>query len=275
MSVIAPGFPLFRNTSFFIEGMVLSWLSGTELGITPGNAKDDTDSNTIVMSSSINIDTDIVGANGLDNGVMEIDTYYAVYVIGSSNSNNPNVLFANGASGNQFSGGGTGRFVNGAGLLSKSFVRPVLPVGYDMFRRIGFVRTEVLGTDILSFVQEGRSTLRKMWYAEPIPVLVAGVQAAFSTVDLSAALPFSGNASSVIMTALITPTAAANSAQLKPGDLVSAAGLVSINGVVAGVQQQLQVVCPCTFTPNPAAIEIEYQVTGILSLNVNGYQDNL
>jgi hypothetical protein len=275
MSSLAPGFPLFRNTSFFIEGMILSWISGTELGITTGNAKDDTDVNTIIMSNSVIINTDNVGANGLDNGVMEIDTYYAVYVIGNSTSNNPNVFFATGTSGNQFSVGGTGRFVNGAGLLSKNLVRPVLPVGFDMFRRIGFVRTETLGTDILNFVQEGRSTLRKMWYAEPIPVLVAGVQAGFTTVDLTDALPFNGSVSSVIMTALITPTAASNSAQLKPGDLVSTDGLVSINGVVAGVQQQLQVICPCTFTPNPAAMEIEYKVVGILSLNVNGYQDNL
>ena len=81
---INPGYPLLRNTPLYLEGLSLSWLSNTTLFITPGNAKDFTDTNTILTTSGITINAALVGANGLDNGVLAADSYYAVYIIGDS-----------------------------------------------------------------------------------------------------------------------------------------------------------------------------------------------
>jgi hypothetical protein len=80
-----------------------------------------------------------VGRNGLDEGIYQVDQFYYVYVCGSQGQGLPTM-----------------------GLLSLDRSEPMLPIGYDCYRRVGAVRST---TSIFEpCVQEGSGISRTMYY---------------------------------------------------------------------------------------------------------------
>ena len=73
------------------------------------------------------------GANGLDTGVLATNTWYYIWVIGDSSGANPTEGILSLSPGAPFGAGAAG---------TPSGISPVLPGGYDLFRRIGSCRTE-------------------------------------------------------------------------------------------------------------------------------------
>lgn len=159
--------------------------------ISAGQARDSTDINDIVLPATVapgaanpnNVPVDAnapaytlnsaqTGAGGLDVGTIAIDLLYAVYVIASSNSN-----------------------VQPSTLLSLSFTQPLLPFGYDMFRRVGAVLTAHANARFKWFDQRGRD----MWYATNVIALAAGAATTLTSFNLSAA--GAGTANQVPVTA--------------------------------------------------------------------------
>ena len=102
----------------YVYGLTFSASSGTTLLVGVGQA---TDSNNIInlpLTTATTLNTAVNGANGLDTGTLAVSSSYYVFVIGSSTNAAPT-----------------------ATLLSLSSTAPLLPKGYDSFRRIGSIIT--------------------------------------------------------------------------------------------------------------------------------------
>jgi hypothetical protein len=241
-----PAQPIVNAGFKYINGLNLLWGDDDTIIVTSGRCRDSSNVNDIILSSAITIEAANNGAAGLDIGVLGNNLLYAVYAIGSSF--NPSLQSA---------------------ILSLSATQPLLPSGYDMYRRVGFVRTN--GTaDILEFQQVGAGSDRTMYYAVSIATdIVAGNSAAYADVDLGTTAPSA--ASSLILDVTFTPTAADDTVNLKPKGSSSVKGLAFMSGAVGGVAETGILVCPCDSTP-----EIQYKVTGsAVAINTQGYVDLL
>jgi hypothetical protein len=271
-----PQVPVENAGFLYVNGMKLSNNAGaptTVLNIAPGQCRDHTNTNDIVINAVYDVNAvppvlvsdyvttsvAVLGAGGIDTGVVEADTMYAVYAIGSSA--NPEYL-VNYAPINQkppvelpFS-----KFP-GAAILSKSFVAPVLPNGYDMFRRIGTVVTGA-GSTIKPFVQTGlNDQSRVMNYSASIDVLVAGAAVAYANVDLNAITPTVPTKPVMLMLLVVfDPNAAGDFVSIKPVTGVEAFATVSAS--VAGVVKRAQVLCPCSVSAGGIA-RISYKISNV------------
>lgn len=260
--------PIVNARQAYINGLKLTWISGTSIGVSAGRCGNSTNKNDISVGLPLNvaatqtgtepvapgagavvISTASTGAAGLDVGDLANDTFYAVYAIGDSFG-----------------------IKEGSALISADLVRPSLPSGYDMFFRLGFVKTSGAAA-ILPFRQDGCGLDRWMWYDASIPTSVtAGSSATYAPVDASAALPVA-TPTMVNWACVFTPTAANNKLVLVPGTSTSTNGYAQASGAVAGVVETTNLICP---TDAPVTDAIDYKVTGsAVAINVQGYLDQL
>lgn len=260
--------PITNARQYYINGLKLAYLSGTTMTVTSGSCSNSTNVNDISVGLALNvaatqtgvlpvaagtgtvtINTAATGVAGLDTGAMANNTFYAVYAIGDSYGIEP-----------------------GSACISANLTSPLLPAGYDMFFRIGYIKSSGAAA-ILPFRQDGVGLDRWMWYDAPIATSVtAGASATYAAVDASAGLPAS-TPTMVRWYCLFTPTAANNTLVLAPGTSTSTLGYASASGDVAAVVNTVQLVCP-TDTPNTDAID--YKVTGsAVAISVQAYLDQL
>ncbi len=232
----------------YINGLNLTLTSDEIVAIAAGACRDSTNTNDIVVDSALAVSNIISGAGGLDTGTVANDTFYAVFVIGDSTKYNDPV-----------------------GLLSTSATAPTLPFGYDMFRRVGWVKTDATA-DFLEFRQRGASNDRWMWYDVAIATdITAGNSATFAAVDLSGGLPSLTVATEVNLLCLFTPTAGDDTLEIRPGSSSASAGYVRASGAVAAVVETTNLVCPTDITTG-----VDYKVTGsAVALSVAAYLDQL
>lgn len=260
--------PAINARQYYINGLNLAWVSGTSITVSAGKCSNVTNLNDITVGLPLNVaatSTGVLpvatgtgtvtinaatnGVAGLDIGALANNTFYAVYAIGDSTGVNP-----------------------GSAILSATLTTPLMPFGYDMSKRIGYVKTSGAAA-ILAFRQEGASLDRWMWYDASIATSVtAGASATYAAVDASAAVP---NAFGTIVnwSCVFTPTAAGNKLVLAPGTSTSANGYAQASGAVAAVVQTVNLICP---TDSPLTQAIVYKVTGsAVAINVQGYLDQL
>lgn len=126
-----------------IDGLETTFNTVATVDIEPGSARDSTNTADIVVGGTLTADIAVSGVNGLDTGVEAADTWYALYVIGDTTDVNPT-----------------------ASLLSASFSAPTLPVGYDMFRRVGAVYN-LSTSDFRNFYQQGNGRTRTIQWLVP------------------------------------------------------------------------------------------------------------
>ncbi len=238
---ITPNIPIVNAGLLYVNGLTLGLgvinadaLSSATLVVGIGSCRNSTDTNDISLTAAATLNTAVSGAvNGLDQGALAATTKYAVYVIGDST---------------EYNATGT--------LLSTSFSQPLLPVGYDMFRRIGMVMSNAAGTRILNFHQRGNGSVRPTYYAVPFATLItAGASATFADVILTTWVPISYQGRVYILSALTadaggtrtvvysadrttTIAAAATAGEViesSPASTVTSASLVVPYSVAAGV----------------------------------------
>lgn len=255
---LLPNTPVVNQGLLYINGLSLIWVDATHLLIGTGKARDSTDINDIDVNTSVTINAAVRGLNGLDvgaAGALAFNTLYSVYVVGSSNYNDPTAP----------------QYLAGGGLLSLATnAAPTLPGNYDMYRRIGTVLTDGAG-NILAFQQVGTGGARRMWYDAAQAALTGGVSATYVAVPLGASVPAQNT--EVTLNFAYTPTAAGDLSNLRHTGSANANGNVIISGAVAAVVQEVQVVCPCSLVagvPN-----IDYKTVGALTLTVAAYLDQL
>ena len=260
--------PIVNARQYYINGLKLAFLTGTTMTVSAGRCSNSTNVNDISVglplnvaatqtgvlpvaagSGDVTINTAANGAGGLDIGAMANNTFYAVYAIGDSYGNQP-----------------------GSAIISANLVSPLMPDGYDMYFRIGFIKSSGAAA-ILPFRQDGSGLDRWMWYDASIATSVtAGASATYAPVDASAALP-SSTPTMVNWLCVFTPTAAGNKLVLAPGTSTSTNGYAQASGAVAAVVETVNLLCP-TDSPNTDAID--YKVTGsAVAINVQAYLDQL
>lgn len=230
-----------------IQGLNLAYATATTITIAAGQVRDSTNVNDIVLASAATINTANTGLNGLDQGSMANNTFYAVYLIGDS----------------------TGYSTTG-GIISTDTDSPLLPGGYDMSRRIGFLLTNG-SAQILEFFQEGNGIDRWMWYGTLISELANGNATTFTDIDMATSVP--SIATNVVLQVDLTPASAANQAKFRPNGSGSTNGLAQVSGDVGAVETKNQIIVPC----DSSAI-VEYLVSNgsdSVDVYVAGYLDTL
>lgn len=231
----------------YVNDLNMTYLTASTLSVGTGQARNSTNLNDIVVETAITISTAVQGAGGLDQGTVAADTKYAVFVFGDSTLNNA-----------------------ATAVLSLSATEPLPPVGYDMFRRVGYILTDG-SSNVLPFDQTGRNSDKHMMYRTLIQELNAGAATTFTDVDLVSSVP--AMATDVYLVASITPNSAGNQVKLRKNGSASTAGNVQLSGVVAAAAQ----VAPVTVQCDASAV-IEYLVSNgsdAATLWVAGYLDSL
>jgi len=234
--------PIVNAPNLYIDDLRITYVVSNAIALSNGGARNSSNINDISYESPTIIDGSKSGViNGLDQGSITADTIYCVYAIGDSTQNNLN-----------------------GGILSLNSNTPLIPGGYDMFRRLGWVLTDSSAL-IIPFREFGRERSRVMWYAIEQVALTNGSETDFTSIDLSGLL--GATATNVIMNVLYTPSSPANICQfLPPGDDYEE-GIVKYGCGVANAQQG-QVIIPSASIPS-----IQYKVESgdTLSLAVAGY----
>lgn len=251
-----PQIPVVNAGMLYINGMNISnnaTTPNTLLDVAAGSCRNSTNVNDIVISSTVTINTAAVGVNGLDTGTLAASTLYAVYAIGSS--------------ANQIGSGQPYSAFPGAAILSASFTAPVLPQGYDMYRRIGAIRING-SSNIVKFYQSGAGSARHMYYDVALATAItAGASATYVNVDLTGLMP--NIATDANFLTVFTPTAGGNTVNLSVSG-VGAVGQAVMSGSVAAVAKTGVLSCPVLATG------VYYKVTGsATAISVAGYVDQL
>jgi hypothetical protein len=123
----------------YVCGFEMSYDNSNEVTLEAGACRDYDDSYNICTTESVSIEIGSSGAGGLDTGSQSYFAWYAVHIIAdSSGQNSPE------------------------GMFSLSADSPTMPEGYDVFRRVGWVRN-TLG-NFLAFKQKGNGKSRTYCY---------------------------------------------------------------------------------------------------------------
>lgn len=158
-----------RNPNF-IEGFRPVFTSYSAISVSPGvaSAVFGQVGFPVVSSASMPIDITASGAGGLDTGVEAASTWYAIHVIGDSTGTNPTNA-----------------------MLSLSPTAPTLPAGYDMFRRVGWVRNDP-SSNIIPFIVFGEDNSRIVRWLNSISfrnILSGGAATVVTLVSAAAFVP--------------------------------------------------------------------------------------
>lgn len=255
--------PIYSLPHLYISGMNVSVASNTVMAIAPGMCRDsnnniDMEIGFANLQGNVNplpvyngympalfVNSAVVGANGLDQGALAASSNYVLYVIGDSRG-----------------------YMPVAGLLSlASNAYPLLPLGYDSLRMIGFVSTDS-STHFTAASVLNESSAKEYFLAAPVSVLASGNSTSFAAIDLSSAVPTATDPFvQVWLYVAYTPAAAGSNVQFRPTGSSATAGLVTISAQAAGVVQQQYV---CVFSGVSSSLpKIDYKVSSSSdSLNV-------
>lgn len=250
-----PNVPIVNAGMLYLNGMNISNDSVAPnfiVNISAGQARNvssaaaSSNLNDIISSASVAVDIRLSGAGGLDQGSVAAATKYAVFIVGDSTKYN-----------------------NAAGMFSLSATDPVMPDGYDMLRRIGYVYTDG-SSHILLFQQVGSGVDRWMYYDVPFQELTAGTQTAYTAINLASSVP--AQATMVRCKLDFTPTNAGDQIDLQPTGATGAPGWAVLSGDVAGVNVLGMLDVPCNATPS---IDYKITVAGSADLYVCAYLDQM
>lgn len=205
-------------------------------------------------ASPLFVNSAIVGANGLDQGVLAASSQYVVYLIGDSRNYLPT-----------------------AGILSLySNAFPLLPSGYDSYRLLGFATTDssthFLSASILN------SSSSKSYYLQPESSVLAGGNATtFTAIDLSTPIPTTTDPYVIaILDVIFTPSVAGDTVQFRPTGSSATAGLVTVTGNNANVSQKNYVQVICGVASSKPEIDYKVTVSGdAVTVLVAGYMVSL
>lgn len=188
-----------------ITGCVVSWASVASVSIATGAATADSNTDNILVASTLTVSLAASGANGLDTGVEAINTWYYVWL-------------CKGASGV-------------CGILSASRTAPTLPTGYAVSKRLLpiAVRNDASSNLAVFFVGIGWPTRPQILFEEPAQ---SSLQAASNVISSS----FTANSLvkgvppiSKLCQVMVTCTAAANISARPTGSSATIGRVVDVN----------------------------------------------
>lgn len=240
--------PIVNAAYLSVSGLELAVASTTTLTMAAGRARNSSDENDIILSAGVTINAANNGINGLDTGTFAASTLYAVYAVGDSSQNS----------------------TPGAVMSLASSSAPTLPVGYDMYRLIGYARSDG-STHFLAGYWYGSSNERLWTYDVPIATAVtAGNSATYAAVTLTGFVPAKSQLPVLVETNW-TANAAADTMALQGfsavGDTVKY--IAGVAGATAHTLSRDYVNAQL----DSGAPKINYKVSaGTVAINVAGYQ---
>lgn len=242
-----PNTPIVNAGIKYVNGLDIAKTAAKIISMAPGAARDGTNTNDIILDSSISINGANVGANGVDVAAIIASTMYAVYVIGDSTNFKPT-----------------------AGLLAlASATSPNLPGGYDMYRRIGWVLTDG-SANILQFWQYGEGQERMYYYDVGISELSGGSSTTFAAIDLATSVP--PMATQVLFDITFTPDGATEVAEFLPFGSSATNGFVRFGTGVAGAQVG-SIMVPCQLDTGVPKVQYKVASGDTLTLLTTGFKD--
>lgn len=229
-----------------VYGLQIAVVDDETATVQVGQARNSTNQNDISLNAVTTVSNIVNGLNGLDTGTVAASTLYSLYVIGDSGMNNPSGL-----------------------VMSLSGVQPLMPVGYDMFRKIGYLRTDSSSDFLLGYFS-GSSNDRMFMYDAPISVGTTNASATYADLDLTNKVPLVDNLP-VIMAYAFAPNADNDSFEMhganSTGDAVTVFGSVAAKKVGANAIVLAQI--------KASKPQISYKTAAAISslvLSVVGYQ---
>lgn len=243
-----------RLAKGFVQGLQVSVASTTTLGVAAGSCRDSSDEQNIDLPSAVVINFANAGVvNGIDTGAIGASKLYYVYVIGSS-----------------LDPSGEEKPVGGLVSLSSS---PLLPPGYDMYRRVGWARSGA-GSTLLTMYQSGEGNVRQYSYDTMIVALASGTATTLTAIDLSASCPPLNNMK-VNFFVEFTPASAGDTVKFAPFGS-TATVIPGVSGAVAAVKQSMQVpVLAKLDTATPKVLYINSAAVCDSDIWVQGFEDVL
>ena len=239
--------PIVNAPYLSVDGLEIAITSTTAASVQLGRARNSTNENDIILSAAVALNAASNGINGLDSGSLANSTLYSLYVVGDSTNNNDSGV-----------------------LLSTSASSPLLPVGYDMFRKIGYLRTDG-SAHFLAGYWSGSRNERTFTYDVPLATAItAGASATYAAVTLTGFVPSVDNLL-VNMEINWTANAAADTLALQPFNGVgdTAKYIAGVAGATAHTLVREYLLAQL----GSGVPKMNYKVSaGTVALNVAGYK---
>ena len=243
-----PNTPIVNAGVKYVNGLTLTRTAAKTMSVAAGAARDSSNTNDIILDALVSINGLFVGANGVDVAVLAASSLYAVYLIGDSTN-----------------------YESTAALLSLSATAPNLPGGYDMYRRIGWVRTDG-SSNLLQFWQYGLDQTRMYYYDVGISELSGGAATTFTAIDLATSVP--PTATEVLFDVTFTPDGATEVAEFLPFGSAATSGMVRFGYGVAAAQVGM-VTVPCQLDAGVPKVLYKVAAGDTLTLLTSGFKDFL
>ena len=230
MTIDVENYPIINVPFLYKYGMriVNSTVSpATKLSILAGTCRDELDIIDIrlgdfnpdiqgnITTAPVRIDNTINGVGGLDEGTVAANTMYAIYIIADSRGYKPISAVAT---------GGLNIYANG----------PLMPVGYDSKRLIGFWATDNSANWFTGYYSGLGIDLTFIYDTPQETSVTAGTSNIYANVSLFDLVPVIDNIPVSIFT-VFSPGAAGDTLSLLCGRSVSSLGQAVITGQVANV----------------------------------------
>lgn len=252
--ITPPNSPIVNAGVLYVNGLQLTWLDATHLKISPGAARDITNTNDIILNEEVIINGLVVGPNGFDQQVIQQQHAFAVFIIGDSTGQMPT-----------------------AGLVSfitdVNNIRPFLPKGYDMYRRIAWSGT-FLTPEFVQLIQFGADETRTYYYNLGVPFFTGGNATVFTDVPVST-LPFAIFPTEAYVQIDFTASNSNHIVEFLPFGSTNTLGMVTWGSGARGVQITTMWL---PVTPNNGVATLQYRVSNSadsLQLTVTGFRDYL
>lgn len=248
-----PNNPVVNAGLLYVNGLQIDYATATTINLISGAARDSTNTNDIILKQNTILNSAIIGPNGMASAPLVANAFYAVYIIGDSTDYNAT-----------------------AGLLSQYTLPakdPVLPHGYDMFRRVGWIKTDG-SANILPFAQNGINEVRNYYYLTPINILTNGTSTTYALLSASSAVPPISNflQPEIVINVNYTPSSAGNSVLFAISNTIGTGPIAQFGcGVAAPQFGTIRIIGNTVFDFSFYKVSAGDTVT----LNVVGYTDYL
>jgi hypothetical protein len=258
--------PIITLPTLNINGLIVSLdatTPNTKLNISAGTARDTNNVMDITLgianenlegstvAAPLVVDTGVVGANGIDTGVLVASKVYAVYVIADSRYYQPV-----------------------AGLVSlASNSTPTMPFGYDSYRLIGYAVTDSSVHFLPAYIYGNGPTRIFRFDAPQATAITAGNATTYTAANLITLVPNIDNLP-VAINYSFTPGAAGRALNLTPGN--GTGNAITITGQVTSVvvSGQAEVFAQPTTISLVSSPTVDYKVANsgdAVALNVGGF----
>lgn len=202
--------PVVQQTNLYMDGLAVQKIGATTFSLSPGLCRDSTNSMDLTFGfendfwitpvDPIILDVSKNGVNGLDTGAIAANTWYSIYIIGSSRNLKPTAMIAT--------------------LSSNS--RPYLPQGYDTFRLRTFFKVDN-SSSIVRFNALYDGARIEYNFLEDVYALTGGNVSTLTEIIVDSSTP-------PVQTSIMnfgfgfTPTSAGNVFEIQPNDYQGATG---------------------------------------------------